>query len=829
MVELLAPAGSFDALKAAVESGANAVYLAGESFGARSYAENFTCEVMEEAVRFAHLRNVAVHVAVNTVVDDSEFNKLADYLLFLYRIEVDAIIVQDLGVARLAKELVPDLPLHASTQMTIHNLAGVKALEKLGFTRVVLARELNLDDIRYICQNSEAEIEVFVHGALCVCYSGQCLMSSMIGARSGNRGCCAQPCRLPYMLVDENDNIMTDKNIGEYILSPKDLNTIEILPDLIDAGVVSFKIEGRMKRPEYVAVVVDTYRKAIDRIYESVKPSISDEEKKQLYQIFNRDFTTAYLLKKQGKLMISDKRPNNRGLFIGRVVKYDKVVKRVTVKLSEAVNEGDEIDFWIKVGGRISVKLQDIEDKSGNKVTQAQPNDVISFYLPKPVYPHDRAFKVFDIALTNFAQEKYKSKSAIRRISVSIKVTAKINSPLGLKIYSSDGYFAEAGSEILGQKANDKPLTIDILKSQLARMGNTVYYLESVSADIDNNVMFPLSEINKARRLLTEKLDEARLSKYHRKKNISVTKNYQKFFSNKNKKKNIPKIIISTDNIDTVKASIAAKVNGVLFGGESYQHRNISAENYKTAYELCKKAGVEIYFNTPRIIRESNIAELQDLFKEIFALNPDGVYIHNIGVTEMLSFYPLSLIADFSLISFNSYTIKQLGEMGFAKIVLSPELNENQIKNLSEKSSLPLEYIVHGNIELMVSEYCPIGSFLGNIDKKACNMPCVKNSFFLNDRKNERFPIMMDQFCHTHILNSKTLSLLPYADTLPHLGLDSIRIEAKNMTPEKTALLIDVYKKYMGYTGTLSSQEKDIIFTTEGKDITRGHFHRGIV
>ena len=263
-VELLAPAGNFEALKAAVEAGADAVYLAGSNFGARAYAGNFSPEELTKAVRFAHLRGVAVHVTVNTIVADSELDSLAEYLSFLNEVGVDAILVQDLGVAALAKRVAPKLILHASTQMTVHSLEGVQFLENMGFSRVVLAREMTLPEIEYICANSEAEIEIFMHGALCVCYSGQCLMSSMIGARSGNRGRCAQPCRLPYELIDENGTDLLEGKAGTYLLSPKDLNTLELLPKLIAAGVDSLKIEGRMKRPEYVAVVVETYRAALD-------------------------------------------------------------------------------------------------------------------------------------------------------------------------------------------------------------------------------------------------------------------------------------------------------------------------------------------------------------------------------------------------------------------------------------------------------------------------------------------------------------------------------------------------------------------------------------
>ncbi|MBR0060702.1 MAG: U32 family peptidase, partial [Selenomonadaceae bacterium] len=283
MIELLAPAGSFEALRAAVEAGADAVYLAGEKFGARAYAENFEGEQLIKAVEFAHLRGVAVHVTVNTLIADEELDEFAEYLKFLRRANVDALLVQDLGAAALAKKFAPEIPLHASTQMTIHNSEGVKALAELGFTRAVLSRELTLEEIKKICRESPIETEIFIHGALCVCWSGQCLMSSLIGGRSGNRGRCAQPCRLPYELVDERGKNLL--NAGKYLLSPKDLNTLELLPKLIETGVTSLKIEGRMKRPEYVATVVKVYRDALDKKFST------PEDMRKLAQIFNRDFT----------------------------------------------------------------------------------------------------------------------------------------------------------------------------------------------------------------------------------------------------------------------------------------------------------------------------------------------------------------------------------------------------------------------------------------------------------------------------------------------------------------------------------------------------------
>ncbi|MBQ3725756.1 MAG: U32 family peptidase, partial [Selenomonadaceae bacterium] len=388
MVELLAPAGSFEALRAAVEAGADAVYLAGEKFGARAYAENFAGEQLLKAVEFAHLRGVAVHVTVNTIIADEERDEFAAYIKFLRRANVDALLVQDLGAAALAKELAPEIPLHASTQMTIHNSEGVRVLARLGFTRAVLSRELTLREIEKICRDSPIETEIFIHGALCVCWSGQCLMSSLIGGRSGNRGRCAQPCRLPYELVDAGGKNLLN-GAGKFLLSPKDLNTLELLPRLIQTGVTSLKIEGRMKRPEYVATVVKVYRDALDKNFST------DEDRRKLAQIFNRDFTTAYLEKNPGKNLISDMRPNNRGVLIGRVVEVAR--DKITLKFSEKISAGDQVEIWVKVGGRVTFTVEDFEMR-GELCTIKIPST-------RGVRVHDRAFKIFDAELTAEARK----------------------------------------------------------------------------------------------------------------------------------------------------------------------------------------------------------------------------------------------------------------------------------------------------------------------------------------------------------------------------------------------------------------------------------------
>ena len=513
MIELLAPAGSFDALKAAVEAGADAVYLAGEKFGARAYAENFAGEQMLKAVEFAHLRGVSVHVTVNTLIADEELDEFAAYIKFLRRANVDAFLVQDLGAASIIKKIVPEIPLHASTQMTIHNLEGVKALAELGFTRAVLSRELTLNEIKKICREAPIETEIFIHGALCVCWSGQCLMSSLIGGRSGNRGRCAQPCRLPYELVDANGKNLLS-NAGKYLLSPKDLNTLELLPQLIETGVTSLKIEGRMKRPEYVATVVKVYRDVLDKKFST------PEDRRKLAQIFNRDFTTAYLEKNPGKNLISDMKPNNRGVLIGRVIEVGR--DKIVLKLAEKISAGDQVEIWVKVGGRVTFTVEDFELRG----------DLCTIKIPtKGVRVHDRAFKIFDAKLTAEAR-KYFTGAPVRKIFVTAAVKAELGKPLTLTMTDSDGNSATARTNFIAEPAVNRPLTLDVLKNQIGRLGNSIFELEKISADLEENLMIPISELNDVRRRVVEQLETARLKKFEREKVAPLDeKIFSPFFS----------------------------------------------------------------------------------------------------------------------------------------------------------------------------------------------------------------------------------------------------------------------------------------------------------
>ncbi len=330
-VELLSPAGDMDCVRAAVQNGADAIYVGASSFSARASAKNFSLEELKEVINYAHVRNVKVHLALNTLIKNNEFNTAISIAEKAYEMGIDAILVQDIGLATTLINAFPKLPIHASTQMTVHNLSGVQALERLGFKRIVLSREMSLPEIEYICRNTNVEIETFIHGALCISYSGQCLFSSLIGGRSANRGRCAQPCRLPYTLLQDNKTIDSG-----YLLSPRDLCGLDFLPALIEAGVKSFKIEGRLKSPEYVAVVTRIYRKYIDLYFSSNPYEINLKDRKDLLQVFNRgNFSSGHLDSHANHDLIYKEKQNNMGIYIGNVSNYNHKNGHVTLNLND--------------------------------------------------------------------------------------------------------------------------------------------------------------------------------------------------------------------------------------------------------------------------------------------------------------------------------------------------------------------------------------------------------------------------------------------------------------------------------------------------------------
>ena len=817
-IELLAPAGSWEALEAAVNAGADAVYMGGKAFGARQYASNFDREEMTRAVYFAHMHRVRLYITVNTLVDDAEMAELADYLMFLNNVGVDGIIVQDLGVINLARKLVPQLPLHASTQMTVTSLAGVRLCEQNGMERAVLARELSIKDIKTICSSTDTEIEAFIHGALCVCYSGQCLMSSLIGGRSGNRGRCAQPCRLPYKLTDKNGNdMLAGTDAGQYLLSPKDMNTLEILPQLIEAGVTSYKIEGRMKRPEYVAVVVDAYRRAIDS-YLAGNYNVPEKDLANIEQIFNRDFTTAYMVSRPGRTMMSDRRPNNRGVMVGRVVKLFKGENKAAVKLEKKVSLGDGLEFWVKVGGRVGTTITGMT-QDGAEVASALPGTQVVIDVPNGVRMNDRVFRTFDAELMEYAGKFYGDK-AKRRIPVDAVVTAKMGQPLTVELTDDEGNTGYGETNFITEAARKHALDEAAVRKQVDRLGTTEYALNSLTCELDDGVMVPMSEINEARRMAAEALDAARLEAFAPKRVEKHKIDIELVRAEKKVPKKHALLTVRCDTASKAQAALAAGADYIIFGGDLFSTKIITDADYEKVAELANKYGAKWAAGTPRIISQGQEAFYAKQFAKWQSLNPDTVYINNVGLWQLAKENCTTpLWADMALNVYNSQSLDFWQSLGAKGAVLSAELTLKQVEHLCAVSRIPLECMVQGRIEMMVSEYCAGSSFLGNLHKGKCTFNCGQ-PLFLNDRKDASFPLVGDQNCRMHVLNAHDLSLLANLKAVQDAGVERMLIDARYYSDDETAKTVALYKGVM--SGELT-QEDNLPHTT------RGHYFRGVL
>jgi putative protease len=486
--ELLAPAGSKEALIAAIENGADAVYFGGEAFGARHDA-GLSLEELKWAIDHTHINNAKAYVTVNTLIKDSEFKKIGEYIQFLCNAGADAVIVQDMGILKLLKDQLHQLPIHSSTQMTIHNSEGVQFLEDMGVKRVVLARELSLDEIRTIKSRTNIEIEVFIHGALCISYSGQCLFSSMTGDKSGNRGYCTQPCRRKY----------TIDGAKGHLLSPKDLNISERIGHLIESEIDSFKIEGRLKHPEYVAGVVRIYKGLIERYLENPADfQVSYDEQHTLRQLFNRGFTEGYFFGNPGGNLMSRKQPHNQGTYLGNVVKYDRDRKFAYLHIEQPLRIGDGIGTAGR-GTGTTVRSMYINNQS---VETTPACATVKIPMEKIVYSNETVFKTYDFRL----MESFRMKDARRKIPLDMSLTAKQGKPVTLCITDGANHVIQKGD--VPEKAKGSPLSEDSINQHLKKLGDTFFEPKNIVIDLDNDIFIPIFQLNTLRRSAIKKLED---------------------------------------------------------------------------------------------------------------------------------------------------------------------------------------------------------------------------------------------------------------------------------------------------------------------------------
>ena len=809
IMELLAPAGTMENFMAALESGADAIYLGGKVFNARAHAANFGIDELREAVRLAHILDVSVYVTVNILIGDTELKDLEQYIKDLNSIGVDAIIVQDLAVAEIAKRVAPNIHLHGSTQMTAATLDAVRFYESLGFTRVVLARELSLKEIQHICKHCKAEIEVFVHGALCVCYSGQCLMSSFIGGRSGNRGACAQPCRLPYELLDSKGESVLPKHEA-YLLSPKDLNYSEHMNELVAAGVTSFKVEGRMKKVSYVRQVIGTYREILD------EASIHENQCKALASGFNRGFSTAYLEDTVGRQMMTVVAPNHQGKPIGE--SYTKKGE-VYLSLTEPIEQGSLVKILQSNGSVTYYTVDDEWTCVSDTLYKGRPAEGLAvgqLYLAStPKNTKSRGLQEFTrkydmsvyLSVGSNGETNYTELTAILDSGLSVTVT----------------------NEYVPAIANKVPTSLEKVTEQLGRLGNTLFRLSYVDIP-DGPYMWPASVLNALRRDAVTALETALITHHVESwQALQVTGDVDYDFKAQHELSydTCPMISARVDEIEGVKAAISGGAQKIVFGGDRLSRTPYELSVYDEVARLCAQSDVICTFATPRVVKDDEVEAYKHTLEAIVQAHPDSISIH---VPQALLWlrelgYTGAIEADTGLNIFNTPTLHFWEQLHISCVNPSQELTLKQITELAKHSHVPIETMIHGYTEMMISEYCAIASFVGTGSKVNCPMPCVKESYSLKDRKGEIFPIRTDPYCRMHIMNSHEMDMRAYVPMLLQKGISILRVDGRHMKP---SYVKDIVSQYVGIaTGTMEAPPKKI--DSQGESITRGHYFRCIL
>ncbi|WP_342772067.1 MULTISPECIES: U32 family peptidase [unclassified Methanoculleus] len=829
--ELLAPAGSPAALSAAVAAGADAVYLSGRRFGARHYAANFSDEELRAAVDYAHLHGVRVYVTVNVLVRDEELPDVTRYLLRLYETGVDAVLVQDAGVAAIAREVVSDLPLHASTQMTVHNREGVARAAREGFSRVVLARELTLAEIEGIAGDAEARgvgIEVFAHGALCYCYSGQCLLSSVIGGRSGNRGMCAQPCRKPYRLVvGDKDDYGRPKDLhtvpagDRYLLSTRDLAVYPRLDRIVRAPVAALKIEGRMRSPEYVATTVSIYRRALDALAAGEAWSPSREEMRNLALAFNRGFTEGYLLG-ASDIMARD-RPGNRGILLGTVAGYNPQRHEATVRLAG--------DLAPRSGDGLAFCTDDPEEDTG-AVVRGPPtvrDGTVRLSVPAPVVPGARVFLTKSADLEERAKQVMKQ--PLRPLPLDLSVTWEDGTPcLEAVVDRNDGepLRVRYRPDLRMEPARNRPLSRDRIAEQLRKTGGTPFTVRKMDLRYPGGLFLPLGELNGVRRTFLEKVEEAVLAarrpgpdavdaagKRARAAIAGMTHP-----AGPHPGPRLPSVSVYVDTPEGAKAAVRG-------GARTVYIESADPEVLEEAAAVCAGGGADPVWKWPSITRRAFLDTAAPLLPSLYEAGVRGVMVSGPGAADAVrrAAPGMNLYGAAGLNVWNHRTARELAAL-FLRCTASPELPAADLARLAATTeSVPeLEVLVQGNVEAMVTEdrlaamaagESPGGRFLG-----------------LKDGRGRVFPVRRDSEGRTSIANAVETCLIDRLPRIAGTGIAAVAIDARGRGPRYAGEMAGLYRAGLdavgrGAPGTLSALKEEARRRALG-GITGGHFVRGI-
>lgn len=777
-VELLAPAGSYESFLAAVNHGADAVYIGGARFGARAFAQNFTTEEILRAIDHAHLHGRKLFLTVNTLLKDSELEgELYEYLLPFYEHGLDAVIVQDLGAIVYIRRCFPDLPVHVSTQMTVTDLASVRFLEKLGVTRIVTARELSLQEIREISQNTELEIESFVHGALCYCYSGQCLLSSLIGGRSGNRGQCAQPCRLPYQ---------PDGKRKQYVMSPKDICTLGLIPKLIEAGVCSFKIEGRMKSPVYVSSVVSIYRKYIDLYFQYGKDKyrVDEADVQHLMDVYNRGaFTNGYYEQRNGASMISLNRPNHAGIPAIRVTSA-----RSGTALLE-LHKGDTLEIPEK---DISFSLnQDVQ--KGEKV----PLSPLHHISPKET---KQLYRTFNKKISDDYTEDLKIRKLKERIKG--KLICSVGKCAKLCIDYGDIHMELEGDTV--QAAERSPLSEERIRTQMMKTGQTPFEWEELDIVCEGNMFLPMQSLNELRRRALAGLEDRIIEAYRRKGPRRIE--YPKAVPAKSSGLHYSALVMKEEQLLAVLkcqdiSEIYLDING--FGNR------LTGQKPASCAELIHSHGKLAFLALPHIIREDAKEILRKGILHLTECGFDGIMTRNIEGYMLLreSGYQGKTLTDSSLYMFNRAARMYWQEEGIFRGTIPVELNQREIQR---RGSMGDELVGYGYLPAMVSAQC-VNKTIYGCDKRF-------RAISLTDRRKEQFQVEnYCDFCYNIVYNSKPLYLLDQMEAIQDMGISCVRLQFTIESAKKTQQVLEHFER-------IRAGQKESFDC----DYTRGHWNRGV-
>lgn len=774
--ELLLPVGNMEMCLAAIHNGADAIYMGVSGFNARGRSEMLGVEKAREIIDLCHLYGVRVNLAFNVVIFQDELESALQKLIEYIPLRPDAFIVQDLGLARLIRTLAPEQPVHASTQMTMTSFEGIRLLDDLGIKRFVLGRENSIEDIKKIRENTDKELEVFVHGALCVAYSGQCFTSESIGGRSANRGQCAQSCRLSYeMYVDGERKDLGDK---KYLVSPQDLCGIEEARELADIGVDSLKIEGRLKAPEYVAATARSY---------SSKLAGKDYDPKDLAMTYSRGFFTGWLHGVDHQQLVPADYSSHRGIELGKVLAVDG--EKISIETKQELNAGEGLLFignGDSAGGRIFKVLQ----KSADKVEVAM---VRSPELRK-VKPGMLASLNSDPKVDEKLAKSFQDQNLFKRIPLSVKLECEGER---IKLSVSDG---EKNVEILSEGLFSKPIkretSAEHFKEELGKLGRSPFSLESFDYEIEKSIYFSQKDMKSLRRDMVAKMTEARVSGNQRALHLESAKDILNKENNKQSgsgksdsdSNKLVVLIRSREQLEALSSVDVSKIQSVVLDYEF-------GKDYRESLELLRELGIKAGLATTRIHKPKEYYNLNMLVR----LKPDFILARNLGALAYLQDKEIELKADFSLNVTNHLSFNYLLGKNVSSIAASYDLNQKQLTDLMKRvDASKLEVVMHQYMPEFHMEHCVFAAFLSEGSSfKDCGKPCEKHKVELKDVYGQYHYLKADQECRNTFFRATPQSAGFMLKDLKDAGVGSLRLEALYETPKELARKINLYQELM--------------------------------